>query len=103
MDLAAAMERIWRRGGPWPGPSSPAPRRGGLAIRSRWKRNHAALGAYEERAAAKLLREDAGPSRTALDADPGRNSLGRFGVVLAKGPGTAERTVKEALITSIEN
>jgi diacylglycerol kinase family enzyme len=73
------------------------PTAGGFTIRSRWKRNHAALGAHEERAAANPLREDSGPSRTALDADPGRNSLGRFGVVLTKGPGAAERTVRALL------
>jgi diacylglycerol kinase family enzyme len=70
------------------------PTAGGFTIGSRWKRHHSALKAYEERAAANPLRKDAGPSRIALDADPG---LGRFGLVLTQGPGTAARVVKALL------
>ncbi|MDR0598246.1 MAG: diacylglycerol kinase [Treponema sp.] len=101
-DFAAAMERICSRSLAAPGRPLrwtiiANPTAGGFAIRSRWKGHYAALGACEARAAANPLREDAGPSRTALDADPGRDSLGRFGVVLTRGPETAAKTL-EALL-----
>jgi diacylglycerol kinase family enzyme len=101
-DFAAAMERICSRslvapGRPLRWTIIANPTAGGFAIRSRWKRHHGALRAGEEKAAANPLREDAGPSRTARDADPGRDSLGRFGVVLTRGPGTAAKTL-EALL-----
>jgi diacylglycerol kinase family enzyme len=101
-DFAAAMGRICSRslvapGRPLRWTIIVNPTAGGFAIRSRWKRHHAALRSYEERAAANPLREDAGPSRTALDADPGRDSLGRFGVVLTRGPGSAAATVRALL------
>jgi diacylglycerol kinase family enzyme len=73
------------------------PTAGGFSIRSRWKRQYAALRSYEERAAANPLRKDAGPSRTALEADPGRESPGRFGVVPTRGSGTAAETVRALL------
>jgi diacylglycerol kinase family enzyme len=101
-DFAAAMERICSRslvapGRPLTWTIIANPTAGGFAVRSRWKRHHAALEACEKRAAANPLREDAGPSRAALDAEPGRDSLGRFGVVLTRGPGTAARTVRALL------
>jgi diacylglycerol kinase family enzyme len=101
-DFAAAMGRICSRSSVAPGRPLrwtiiANPTAGGFVIRSRWKRHHAALRAGEEKAAANPPREDAGPSRTALDADPGRDSLGRFGVVLTRGPGTAAKTVKSLL------
>jgi diacylglycerol kinase family enzyme len=93
-DFAAAMARICSRslvapGRPLTWTIIANPTAGGFTIRSRWKRHYAALGAYEAKAAANPLREDAGPSRTALNADPGRDSLGRFGVILTRGPGAA--------------
>ena len=101
-DFAAAMERICSLSSAAPGRPLrwtiiANPTAGGFTIRSRWKRHYAALRACEERAAANHPREDAGPSRAALDSDPGRNSLGRFGVVLTRGAGTAAKTV-EALL-----
>ncbi|MDR0719720.1 MAG: diacylglycerol kinase, partial [Treponema sp.] len=101
-DFAAAMERICRRslvapGRPLAWTIIANPTAGGFTIRSRWKRHHAALRVCEERAAANPRREDAGPSRIALDTEPGRDSPGRRGVVLTRGPGTAERTVKALL------
>jgi diacylglycerol kinase family enzyme len=101
-DFATAMERICSHslvapGRPLAWTIIANPTAGGFAVRSRWKRHHAALGACEEKAAANPLREDAGPSRSALDADPGRDSLGRFGVVLPQGPGTAAKVVKALL------
>jgi diacylglycerol kinase family enzyme len=101
-DFAAAMARICSRslvapGRPLRWTIIANPTAGGFSIRARWKRHHAALGACEERAAANPRREDAGPSRTALDADPGRDSLGRFGVVLTRGPGAAAKTVRALL------
>ncbi|MDR3123370.1 MAG: diacylglycerol kinase [Treponema sp.] len=97
-DFAAAMARICSRslvasGRPLAWTIIANPTAGGFTIHSRWKRHYAALRAYEEKAAVNPLREDAGPSRTALDADPGRDSLGRFGVVLTRGSGTAAKTV----------
>ncbi|GHV27504.1 hypothetical protein AGMMS4952_09300 [Spirochaetia bacterium] len=50
-----------------------------------------------EKAAANPVREDAGPSRVAQNADPGRGSLGKFGLVLTRGPGTAGKVVKALL------
>jgi diacylglycerol kinase family enzyme len=101
-DFAAAMERICSRslvapGRPLAWTIIANPTAGGFAIRSRWKRHYAALRDCEERAAANPLREDAGPSRVALDEDPGRNSPGRFGLVLTRGPGTAAKAVKALL------
>jgi diacylglycerol kinase family enzyme len=101
-DFAAAMARVCSHslvapGRPLTWTIIANPTAGGFAIRSRWQRHHAALRACEERAAANPLREDAGPSRAALDAEPGRDSLGRFGVVLTRGPGTAAKAVKALL------
>jgi diacylglycerol kinase family enzyme len=101
-DFAAAMERICSRslvapGRPLAWTIIANPTAGGFTIRSRWKRHYAALRAYEEKAAANPLRIDAGPSRTVLDADPGRDSPGRLGVVLTRGPGSAAQAV-EALL-----
>jgi diacylglycerol kinase family enzyme len=73
------------------------PKAGGFTIGSRWKRHYAALKTYMEKAAANPLREDAGPSRAALDADPARGSLGRLGLVPTTGPGTAGKIVKALL------
>jgi diacylglycerol kinase family enzyme len=101
-DFAAAMERICLHslvapGRPLAWTIIANPTAGGFTIRSRWKRHHEALGAYLKRAAANPLREGAGPSGTALNADPGRASLGRFGVVLTRGPGTAAKVVEDLL------
>jgi diacylglycerol kinase family enzyme len=101
-DFAAAMERICLHslvapGRPLTWTIIVNPTAGGFTIRSRWKRHHAALGACVERAAANPLRADAGPSRAAREAEPGRDSLGRFGVVLTRGPGAAAKVLGELL------
>ncbi|AEF86375.1 diacylglycerol kinase [Treponema primitia ZAS-2] len=73
------------------------PTAGGFTIKSRWKQHSAALKLYMEKAEANPLREDAGPSKTALEADQSRGSLGRLGLTLTQGPGTAGKIVKALL------
>jgi diacylglycerol kinase family enzyme len=73
------------------------PTAGGFTIKSRWKRHSAALKAAAEKAGANPLREDAGPSKTALESDPGRGSLGRLGLTLTQGPASAGKIVKALL------
>jgi diacylglycerol kinase family enzyme len=95
-DFAVAMGRICPRslvapGRPLAWTIIANPTAGGFAIRSRWKRHHTALLAAEEKAAANLLREDAGPSRVSLDVG------GSFGVVPTKGRGGAAGIVRALL------
>jgi diacylglycerol kinase family enzyme len=81
------------------------PTAGGFTIGSRWKRHYAALKAYTEKASANPLREDAKPSRTAQNAGSGKNStanLGRLGIALTRGPGTAAKIVKALLDEAAE-
>jgi diacylglycerol kinase family enzyme len=109
-DFAAAMANICSHSLVAPGrPLSwtiiANPTAGGFTIGSRWKRHHAALKSCMEKAAANPLREDAGPSLAVRDADPGRHStggLGRFGLVLTQGPGTAGKVVKALLDEATE-
>jgi diacylglycerol kinase family enzyme len=101
-DFAAAMGRVCSHslvapGRPLTWTIIANPTAGGFTVRSRWKRHYAALAAAVEKTAANPLRGDAGPSRAALEADPDRTGLGRLGVVLTRGPGTAAGVV-EALL-----
>ncbi|MDR0624380.1 MAG: diacylglycerol kinase [Treponema sp.] len=59
------------------------PAAGGFTIRSRWRRHHAVLTTYAEKAAALPFR-DGGPSLTAREAG---GSLGAYGLVLTSRPG----------------
>jgi diacylglycerol kinase family enzyme len=70
------------------------PTAGGFTIRSRWRRHHAVLKAYAEKAEACPRRKDSGPSRTARESGGG---LGDYGLVLTNRPGHGGQ-IAQALI-----
>jgi diacylglycerol kinase family enzyme len=74
---------------------------GGFTIRSRWKENHAIVCAYAEMSRANPLRRRAGPSRTALEMDPGLGVLGKLGLAVTTGPGCAG-AIARALIREVQ-
>jgi diacylglycerol kinase family enzyme len=69
------------------------PTAGGFTIRSRWRRHHAVLETYAEKAEACPLRKDSGPSLTARDSDRG-GRLGGYGLILTNGPGHGEKIAR---------
>ncbi|MDR3276067.1 MAG: diacylglycerol kinase [Treponema sp.] len=72
---------------------------GGFTIKSRWKRNYAALEDYAERARKLPSREDARPAATAsaAAATAADAALGCYGLVLTTGPGHAARIAEAVL------
>jgi diacylglycerol kinase family enzyme len=73
------------------------PTAGGFTIRSRWRRHEAALKNVREKVEQNPQRDDAGPSRTAREAEGLSGEWGSRGLVPTRGPGHAETIVRALL------
>jgi diacylglycerol kinase family enzyme len=73
------------------------PTAGGFTIRSRWKKHRIALKNAREIAGKNPRRDNAGPSRTAREADRGSGDLGNLGLVPTQAPGHGGKIVSALL------
>jgi len=70
------------------------PSAGGFTIRKRWKKHHAVMEEYRQKAQANPLRRDVKPSAIAKEGKTGAGSLAEYGTVLTGRSGHAGEITK---------
>jgi diacylglycerol kinase family enzyme len=77
------------------------PSAGGFTIRKRWKKHHAILEEYRQKALANPLRGDAKPSAAAKEGKMGASSFPDYGAVLTGRSGHAGEIAKAVIDTAL--